>query len=127
MRGRRSKDDKYRSRLEARVAELIPDAEYESDKIKYVVPASKHSYLTDFKLGPNNFIEVKGRLTSADRKKYLLVSEQNPDITLRFFFDKSSNKLYKGSPTSYADWAEKSGFEWTDSRLGIPDHWLEEK
>jgi hypothetical protein len=107
------------------VAELLPVVQYETNKLDYVVPASKHKYLTDFKIGDNSYIEVKGRLTSDDRKKYLLVRDQHPEITLRFFFDKSNNKLYKGSPTTYAMWCEKEGFEWTDLKLGLPEEWLE--
>jgi hypothetical protein len=123
--GRKALLGKYRSKLEIRVAELIPDALYESQKLKYVVPASSHFYLTDFELGPNSFIEVKGRLLPSERKKYLLVREHNPDITLRFFFDKSDNRIYKGSPTTYAAWCEANGFEWTDTKKGLPKEWLD--
>jgi hypothetical protein len=120
-----SKSTKYRSRLEERVAALLPPtAEYESNKLEYIVPASKHKYLTDFKLRDGVFIEVKGRLLASERKKYILVQEQNPDITLLFFFDKANNKIYKGSPTTYAEWAEKHGFKWTDTKLGLPKEWL---
>lgn len=113
----------YRSKLEGKVAELLPVIAYETDKLVYTVPASRHKYLTDFKLGENSYIEVKGRLTASERKKYILVRDQNPDIILRFFFDKSNNKLYKGSPTTYGEWAEKNGFEWTDLKKGFPDEW----
>lgn len=115
----------YRSKLEEKVAALLPTIEYETDKLNYVVPASKHKYVTDFKIGNNSYIEVKGRLTAADRKKYLLVKEQNPEVTLRFFFDKSNNKLYKGSPTTYGEWATKHGFEWSDLKQGLPKEWVE--
>lgn len=114
----------YRSKLESRVAELLPVVRYEEIKLPYTVPASKHKYVTDFCIGENSYIEVKGRLTAADRKKYILVRDQHPEITLRFFFDKSDNKLYKGSPTTYAAWAEKESFEWTDTKRGLPKEWL---
>lgn len=121
---RKAQLGKYRSKLEIRVAELIPDALYESTKLKYVVPASNHTYLTDFELGPDSYIEVKGRLLASERKKYLLVREHNPQITLRFFFDKADNKIYKGSPTTYGDWADAHGFEWTDTKRGLPADWI---
>lgn len=108
------------------MAALLPVVEYETDKLKYTVPASNHTYTTDFKIGPRNYIEVKGYLKASERKKYLLVREHNPDITLRFFFDKSENKIYKGSPTTYAMWAEAHGFEWTDLKRGLPKGWLNE-
>lgn len=117
----------YRSKLEGKVAELLPEIKYETRKLDYIVPASKHKYLVDFELGPNDYIEVKGRLLPSERKKYLLVRECNPDITLRFFFDKSDNKIYKGSKTTYAMWAEENGFLWTDIRRGLPPEWLETK
>lgn len=99
--------------------------EYETDKIAYVVPASKHRYTPDFKLSENCYIEVKGRLLASERKKHLLIQEQHPEITIHFFFDKSQNKLYKGSPTTYADWCDKNNFKWTDIRRGLPPEWLE--
>lgn len=77
----------------------------------------------DFEIGPNSYIEVKGRLLPTERKKYLLVRQHNPEITLRFFFDKSDNKIYKGSKTTYAHWADENGFEWTDIKRGLPADW----
>lgn len=127
MRRKTHLTSKYRSKLEERVAALVPDAKYESVKLKYTKPASNHYYLTDLELGPNNFLEIKGRLLPTERTKYLLVREQNPEITLRFFFDKSDNKLYKGSKTTYSDWCNKHGFEWTDTKLGFPKAWLKPK
>lgn len=116
--------EQYRSSLEKKVSDLLPTVNYETDKISYIVPASKHKYTPDFKLRENDYIEVKGRLLASERKKHLLIKEQHPEIIIRFFFDKSGNKLYKGSPTTYADWCEKNGFEWTDIRKGLPDEWL---
>lgn len=115
----------FRSKLEGKVADLLPSVEYETDKLKYTVPASKHTYTTDFKIGPNSYIEVKGYLKASERKKYLLVRECNPHIKLRFFFDKANNKIYKGSPTTYADWCVKNGFEYSDLSKGIPPEWFE--
>lgn len=114
----------YRSKLEAKVAALLPTVNYETTKLKYTLPATSHSYLIDFELGLNSFLETKGRLTFQDRRKYLAVRDQHPEITLRFFFDKSDNKLYKGSKTSYADWCLKNGFEYTDTKKGLPKEWL---
>lgn len=115
----------YRSGLEGKVAALLPQPPmYETTKLEYIVPASKHKYLTDFTLAPNVYIEVKGRLMPSERKKYLLVKEQHPEITLYFFFDKADNKIYKGSKTTYSDWCEANGFMWTDLRRGLPPEWL---
>ncbi len=103
---------------------MLPEVKYESTKLKYTVPASAHTYLTDFEIGPQSYIEVKGYLKASERKKYLLVREHNPEITLRFFFDKSENKIYKNSPTTYADWCDKNGFSWTDLKRGFPADWI---
>lgn len=123
-RSRVKKDNPYRSTLEQKVAVQLPKIEYETDKIKYIVPASKHSYTPDFKLPDGSYIEVKGRLQASERKKHLLIQEQHPEIEIKFYFDKSQNKLYKGSPTTYADWANKNGFLWTDTKRGLPKEWL---
>lgn len=118
--------DNYRSKLEIKVANLLPkDTLYESDKIKYVAPETRHSYTPDFTLGHNVFIEVKGWLKPSERKKHILIKEQHPEVTIYFFFDNGDKKIYKGSPTSYGAWATASGFEWSDLKRGLPDHWLQ--
>lgn len=114
----------FRSKLESRVAALLPEVIYEKTKLKYIEPAKQHTYITDFQIGENSYIEVKGYLDASSRKKYILIRDQHPEITLRFFFDKSNNKIHKNSPTTYAMWAEKNGFAWTDSKRGIPEEWL---
>lgn len=117
---------KYRSNLEAKVAELLPKAGYETTKFKYKIPASVHSYTPDFELSPTVFIEVKGRLLPSERKKAILIRDQYPDIKVHFFFDKADNKIYKGSKTTYAQWCDDNGFEYTDLKRGVPEHWTKE-
>lgn len=124
-RSRVKKGNPYRSTLEFKVADQLPEIIYETDKISYVVPASNHKYTPDFKLPDGSYIEVKGRLLASERKKHLLIQAQHPETVIRFFFDKSNNKLYKGSPTTYADWCNKNNFEWTDIKKGLPQEWLE--
>jgi hypothetical protein len=122
---------KYRSKLEERIGEQVSDAgiedKYETLKLHYVIPARKAKYTPDFPLGSKPiYIEAKGRFRSADeRKKMLLVREQNPDVDIRFVFQKASTPIYTGSPTSHGDWAETHGFQWADKGV-IPSHWLEE-
>jgi hypothetical protein len=60
-----------------------------------------------------------------DRKKHLLVKEQNPNLDIRFLFQNSKNKINKGSKTTYADWAIKNGFKFADKI--VPDEWINEK
>jgi hypothetical protein len=127
---------------------------YEKIKIPYVVPESQHYYLTDVAVGrleavskatlsktktaPKSvkindivigsitfFLEFKGYpFTAADRKKYILVREQNPKIDLRFVFSDVKRKIGKNSKTTCGDWAEKHGFKY--AHKSIPDKWLEE-
>lgn len=122
-----NKNAPYKSGLEAHIAKLLStssEVRYETDKLVYEVPASLHKYTPDFKLKDGVYIEGKGRLLPSERKKHLIVKEQNPDVVIHFFFDNADKPIYKGSPTSYRDWCEKYGFECTDKRGGLPKEWL---
>jgi hypothetical protein len=114
----------FRSGLEEKVAALLKSLkvpyEYENCKLAYVLQCN---YIPDFLLPNGIFLEVKGRLTSEDRRKMLAVKKSNPDLDIRFVFQAPFNKLYKGSKTTYAKWAEKHGFPWT-SYTTIPIEWL---
>ena len=50
-----------------------------------------------------------------DRKKLLSVRTCNPDIDLRLWFERSSNKLSSIAKTTYGEWATKNGFKWYDN------------
>lgn len=99
---------------------IKPD--YEPYKIPYVVPERSTYYVPDFVLPNGIVIEVKGRLLSDDRKKMLLVKEQNPKLDIRFCFQRPKNPINKGAKTTCADWASKNGFLWCD-RV-IPQAWI---
>jgi len=118
----------FRSGLEEKIARQIEEAghtvQYESDKVAYCWPSRKSTYTPDFFLN-GFYIETKGRFTVADRQKHLLVKEQCPDIQIRFVFSNQNQKLYRGSPTTYAQWCEKHGFMYAHKT--IPDAWLTEK
>jgi len=100
------------------------DPRFEAIKIEYEEPATKHKYTPDFPVRPNLVIETKGRFLPEDRKKHLLLKAQRPDIEVRFVFSRASAPLYKGSPTTYAEWCDKHGFKWAEKR--IPQAWLNE-
>lgn len=120
---------RFRSRLEERIADQL-EAEgiafkYESEKIKYLVPARNSTYLLDFDVGPF-LIEAKGYFRSAsERQKYVLLKEQHPDRDIRLVFQNANNPIYKGSKTTYGQWATDHGFKWADGGK-IPEDWLEE-
>lgn len=116
----------FRSGIEVKVAKQLEEAgikvEYETTKIKYVQPATNHTYTPDFVLPNGIIVETKGRFVAADRKKHLLIKQQHPDLDIRFVFQRSQNTINKGSKTTYADWAIKHGFKYADKE--IPDEWL---
>lgn len=121
-----------RSNLEKKVATFLDKHSaagygYEDQVLHYVVPESKHKYTPDFTLPNGIIVEVKGRLTAADRKKMLLVREHNPDKDIRFLFA-VDNKISKSSKTTYGSWAEKKGFKYHVSKDGkLPAQWLTER
>ena len=124
---RKKKQPNYKSRFEVAVAEVLGDkAEYEPDKLKLIQPAKNRNYCPDFKIGPNTYIEAKGKFTYEDMDKMLWVKEQYPDKQFYMLFMNANNKIRKGSPTTYGEWATKKGFIWADWRTEkIPPKWLE--
>jgi hypothetical protein len=123
-----AKKNGFKSGLEDSVSQQIESkgikVEYETEKVNYTIPASLHTYNPDFKLPNGIRVETKGRFVLADRKKHILVKEQNPQLDIRFVFTNSKNKINKKSKTTYADWCEKNGFKYADKV--IPDEWFTE-
>jgi hypothetical protein len=121
----------YRSGLEDKISRQIEDAglpvQYEQDKITYIWPSRTSTYTPDFTLpkkGGVFWVETKGRWTVDDRQKHLLIQAQHPHYDIRFVFSNQNARLYKGSPTTYAQWCEKHGFLYAHKT--IPPEWLAE-
>lgn len=116
----------YRSGLEEVTAADLEQrgiaADYEKEKIKYVIPEREATYTPDFKLPNGIIVETKGRFTAEDRKKHLLIQKQHPEYDIRFLFQRSKSRLSKTSKTTYADWCRKHGFQFADKT--IPEEWL---
>ena len=116
----------FKSGLEETISQQIKgkgiEVLYETEKVNYIIPASTHTYNPDFKLPNGIRVETKGRFVAADRKKHLLVKEQNPELDIRFVFSNSKNKISKNSKTTYGMWCEKNGFKYADKE--IPDDWF---
>jgi hypothetical protein len=114
----------FRSGLEEKVADLLTNLgvkyEYESTKVPYVLQCN---YTPDFLLPNGIYLETKGQLTEEDRRKMKAVRSMHPDLDVRFVFQAPHNKIYKGSKTTYAKWADKHGFLWC-SFHSIPLSWL---
>lgn len=118
----------YRSGLEDRNANHMERLgvafDFEQYHIKYIVPARDAKYTPDFVLRNGIIVETKGIWEVEDRKKHLLIREQYPDLDIRLVFSSSKSKIYKGSPTSYADFCTKHGILFADKL--IPLAWLKE-
>lgn len=99
---------------------------YEDTRFKYLVPERQSHYTPDFRIeksGGDIFIEAKGRMDAACRQKHILLKQQHPDLDLRFVFMNQNQKLYKGSDTTLAQWAEQHGFVYAHKH--IPQEWLQ--
>jgi len=120
----------FRSNFEHDIAKYLDkngiDFEYESLKLSYIVPETKHTYTPDWQINHDTSVvyESKGRFSAADRKKMLLVRKHNPNVVIRMIFQNSDVRISKASKTSYADWCNKNQIEWCDFRKGLPKTWL---
>jgi hypothetical protein len=123
----------YKSGLEHTVAEQIKTAEYplkyETETLNYIVPERKAKYTPDFvfikRTGELMFIETKGRWTSADRLKMKHVLVSNPGIDIRMVFQTPTQKISKGSQTTYEAYAAKLGIKHV-AKKEIPAEWFAE-
>lgn len=117
----------YRSGLEETTAADLTKRgvsyTYEETKIKWVDMKTR-TYTPDFVLENGIIVETKGRFISVDRRKHKEIKKQYPGLDIRFVFNNSRSKLYKGAKSSYADWCEREGFDYADK--SIPQAWLDE-
>lgn len=109
-------NQRRRSKLEERFESILKDFdvpyEYEVTKLDYIIPESSHTYTVDWTILNGKLIETKGYLSDhSERRKYVLLKEQHPNLDLRFVFD-NPNKLCGGTKMSHAKWAEKYGFRY---------------
>lgn len=123
---RAKKTGLYRSKFENTLAQTLKRKrvkfKYETSTFPYFL---LHHYTPDFVLTKGNktiYIEAKGVFSSKDRTKMKAVRKQNPDLDIRIVFMNANLKLYKGSKTTYGEWATKAGFKWAEGE--IPEEWL---
>ena len=118
---RRKARPKYRSGLEKVIGLLFQqggvEAAHEAEVLTYIQPAQKRRYTVDFtlKAAPSLIVEAKGRFTSQDRKKMLLIKEQYPDRQIVMVFGNARNRLSKISGTTYGDWCDRNGIAWIEA------------
>jgi hypothetical protein len=121
-------EGKFRSKSEARLAGMLDELHvpyaYEEETIPYRIERNA-SYRPDFRLKTNGIIlEVKGWFQSKDRTKHIAIKRSNPDLDIRFIFDRPHSRLSKTSNTTYAQWCDKHGFLWADAKA-IPKEWFQ--
>ena len=114
---------KLKGTFEERVINKLEKAgvqfQYEPHNLPYTV---ERQYYPDLLVG-DIYIELKGFFRQDAQRKMKAVKQQNPDMDIRFVFQSPFNKIYKGSKTTYAKWAEKHGFPWCAFH-SIPIEWL---
>ncbi len=120
---------RFRSKFEAKVCEDLDersvDFSYEPFKINYIVPATNRTYLPDIVLPNGIIIELKGRFLAPDRKKHMLIRDQEPSWDIRFDFQNPQTKIGPKSKTTVAEWCDKNNFKWWGHV--IPKAWIKEK
>jgi len=115
---------KYRSGLEERIAK-----QFERDNITFLYECEKFPYVTrstytpDFFLPNGVILEVKGFFKPTDRRKMLAVKQMNPELDIRFIFQRN-NTITRKSKTTYGAWCDKHGFQWC-VYPNIPPQWLQ--
>jgi hypothetical protein len=116
----------YRSGLEHKISDMLTESQiefgYETTTIKYTIPERKSKYTVDFTLPNGILVETKGRWTTEDRKKHLLIRQQYPELDIRIVFQSAKSKIRKGSNTTYADFCDKHGIIWAEKK--IPESWI---
>jgi hypothetical protein len=117
--------NKFRSDLEGQVADQLDKQcvkyRFEPRWIHYQI---EKKYKPDFLLPNGILIEVKGWFKFDDQRKHKLIKEQNPELDIRFVFQKLNNKVQGGRFTNKA-WCEKYGFQFAEAI--IPNSWIHER
>jgi len=123
-----NKNKEYRSGAELVTANWLDlhgiQYEYEKHVLPYLSSVTKgicnncdssdvkqqRTYTPDFYFPKFDFfIEVKGRLDSATRKKMRDVKKANPSRDIRFLL-MADNKITPKKPERYSDWCKKFGY-----------------
>lgn len=120
---------RVRSTLEQTLLEALIERDakfiYEGAGLKYT---THHTYKPDFVLITKHekliYVEAKGWFTAKDRQKMIEIKKQHPKADIRFVFQRAQNKLSKNSKTTYAQWANKWKFPWSEKY--IPTEWINE-
>ena len=84
-------------------------SEYEKDTLSYTLHLNyKPDWTIKYKDG-TIYLEAKGLLDYETRRKMVQVKREHPEKDIRIIFMRNQ-KVRKGSPTTYVEWATKNGF-----------------
>jgi hypothetical protein len=101
---------------------------YEAVKVFFVPPAKTRSKTWDWlitnKSGYTWVAETKGYWPRATRLKETEAIKQNPNVDVRYIFQRANTPIGKGSKTTYAKWCDKHDILWAEGT--IPLAWLDE-
>lgn len=97
---------------------------YEAIRIPYTPPQKLKHYIPDIILPNGIIVEIKGRFISADRQKHKYIKALYPDLDIRFVFQRATQKINKGSKTTYGDWCKTQGIKYHEGF--IPKTWIDE-
>jgi hypothetical protein len=81
--------------------------------------AKKAGFRSNFELNLARALADRGVTYEYESTKLTYIPK--PRTYTPDFFIPSTNKIYKGSKTTYADWATKNKFEWAEG--SIPEEW----
>lgn len=113
MKSKSSSPSRYKSKFEAKVAELYKSkgivAKYETQRLAYRLDCY---YTPDWELPSGILVETKGKFDSIARRKMAAAIAQNPTKDIRMMFMRN-NKLSKKSNTTYGQWCDKRGIKWS--------------
>lgn len=114
----------FEATLTNELTRLKIDYAYEAVKIPYTPLQKVKHYVPDLILPNGVIVEIKGRFTSPDRQKHKAIKAMYPDLDIRFVFQRASQKINKGSSTTYAMWCKSNGIRFHEGC--IPLTWVRE-
>lgn len=82
-----------------------------------------HQYTPDVVLPNGIHVEIKGRFTGEARTKMIAVKKCNPDVDIRFLFQRD-DWCTKNHKMRYSEWCEKNGFDYAIGEV-IPSEWID--
>jgi hypothetical protein len=101
---------------------------YEAVKVCFTPPLKTRTKTWDWlitnKSGKMWVAETKGYWERKVRIAETCAIKQNPDVDVRYIFQRAKTPIAKGSKTTYAIWCDKHDILWAEGT--IPSAWLDE-